>query len=169
MKNRVYFEKFLSEDDFEYFSSLVLNEKVMVMNYGRVFLLEEAKYIYEWLLKKSKKHENFGGYKVFQRDSNTFIGYGALLPKDDLTEVEIEYMLFPEYWGKGYGTEIAMELLKKAEEAKSIQKVIANIDPNNIGSKKILLNSGFVSCKLYKNPDDGSPVEMFSRTIIHSI
>ena len=65
MKNRLYFEKFLSEDDFKYYSSLVLNEKVMVMNYGRVFLLEEAKYIYEWLLKKTKSLKGLEALRFF--------------------------------------------------------------------------------------------------------
>lgn len=166
LKNRIYFDKFVSEDDFHYFIDLVTNEKVMIMNYGRVFTLEEANQLYKGMLKRNKRHDDFGDFKVFQRDTNTFIGLGTLSINNDFTECELEYMLLPEYWGKGYGSEIAGELIKKAEDTKSIQKITAYIDPNNIGSKKILLNNGFVSCKLYKNPDDGSPVEMFSKEIL---
>ncbi|GCD10554.1 GNAT family N-acetyltransferase [Clostridium tagluense] len=165
MANRIYFKKFLCEDDFQYFLKLVFNEKIMVMNYGRVFLLEEAKKCYKRLLEDNKKNEGFGSFKVFEMNTNVFIGSGALVISDDLTEAEVEYMILPEYWGKGYGSEIVRELLNKAEETKSIQRVTAITDPNNIGSKKILLSNDFVSCKIYEI-DDGSPAEMFSKQII---
>ncbi|MGH4123838.1 MAG: GNAT family N-acetyltransferase [Clostridium sp.] len=70
--------------------------------------------------------------------------------------------MLPAYWGKGYGSKIVGELLNKAEGTKSIQQVIAITSPNNIGSKKILLNNDFVSCKIYEI-DDGSPAEMFTK------
>ncbi|MBZ9623800.1 GNAT family N-acetyltransferase [Clostridium sp. FP2] len=168
MTNRIYFKKFLSEDDFQYFLNLVLNEKIMVMNYGRVFLLEEAKKCYKRLLENNKRHKDFGHFKVFETATNIFIGSGALSINDDFTEAEVEYLLLPEYWGKGYGSEIVGELLNKAEGTKSIQQVTAITDPNNIGSKKILLNNDFVSCKIYEI-DDGSLAEMFSKKIIHPV
>ena len=168
MENRIYFKKFLLEDDFQYFLKLVLNEKAMVMNYGRVFQLEEAKECYKDLLENSMKHEPFGSFKVFEKATNAFMGSGALIINNDFTEAEIEYMLLPEYWRKRYGSEIVRELLRKAEETVSIQHVTAIIDPNNIASKKILLNNGFVSCKIYKI-DDGSLAEMFSKKIVHSV
>lgn len=42
MMNRIYFEKFLYDDDFKYYSSLIFNEQVMTMNYGRIFTMAEA-------------------------------------------------------------------------------------------------------------------------------
>lgn len=166
-KNRIYFEKFNTKDDFKYFLKLVFNEEVMALNYGRIFTLEEAEYLYNYALDTNSKYEDFGEYKVFDSATNTFIGTCGFLPNEDLSEAEIEYLLLPEYWGMRYGSEIAGMLLKKSEKIKSIQKVIANLDPKNMGSKKILLNSGFVSCKLYENPDNGSPVEMFIKEIVH--
>ena len=88
------------------------------------------------------------------------------LVNDNFTEVEVEYSLLPEYWGKGYGSEIAENLLKKVEETKGMQRATAIIDPNNIASKKIVLKNGFTSCKLYEI-DDGSPAEMFSKKVIY--
>lgn len=166
MNSRIYFEKFLTEDDFQYFLRLALNEDVMVMNYGRVFTSEEAEKVYKKILEENKKHEDFGQYKVFERNTNEFIGLGGLSISNDLAEVDLEYLLLPEYWRKGYGSEIAEVLLKKTEELKSIKKVTATIDPNNIGSRKILLKNGFVSCKTY-TIEDGSLAEDFSKEIVH--
>jgi len=168
MSNRIYFKKFLYETDFQYFLNLVSNEKIMTMNYGRVFSLEEAKKFYSRLLENNKKNEDFGSFKVFEMNTNIFIGSGALVISDDFTEAEVEYMLLPGYWGKGYGSEIVRELLKKAAQTMSIKQVIGIIDPNNIASKKILLNNSFVSCKIYEI-DDGTLAEMLSKKIIHPI
>jgi len=169
LKNRIYFEKFLSDDESHYFLDVATNEKVAVMNYGRVFTFEEAKQIYEGMLKINRLHESFGYFKVFLKDTSTYIGLGALVVDDDLLEGELEYMLLPEYWGQGYGNEIAEELLKTAESTKSIVRIEAITDPNNIGSKKILLNNCFVSSRLSENSDNGSIVEIFSKKIVHSI
>lgn len=87
--------------------------------------------------------------------------------KDDLTEAEIEYMLLPNYWRQGYGSEITTKLLKIAREADGIQTLVANVKPDNIGSKTILLKTGFTHCKFFKNLDNGSPVEMFNKNIVH--
>ena len=165
MNNRIYFERFNTMYEFQYFLKLVLNEDVMIMNYGRAFTMEEAEKVYKRFLKNNKKHEDFGQFKVFEKVTNTFMGLGGLSLNDDLTEVDLEYLLMPEYWGKGYGSEIAKILLKQAEELGSIKKVTATIDPKNIGSRKILLKNGFTSLGSY-TIDDGSLAEDFCKEIV---
>ncbi|WP_346939834.1 GNAT family N-acetyltransferase [uncultured Clostridium sp.] len=165
MDERIYFEKILSKDDFEYFLDLVSNEKVMVMNYGRVFTLEEAKKVYKGILEKNEVHEDFGQFKVFEVTTNAFIGLGGLIISDDFTKAEVEYLLLPEYWGMGYGSEIVSKLLNKAEGMKSIQQVTGIVDPSNIASRKILIKNGFSSCKV-SEIEDGSLAEVLSKKII---
>lgn len=167
MDNRIYFEKFASEEDFEDYLKLVLNEQVMKMNYGRVFTLEEAKMLYARVLKKNKIHEDFGDLKLFESDSKSLIGICSLSVNKELTEAEVEYLLLPGYWGKGYGTETLVKLLNMAQGTKSIEKITAITDPCNKASKKMLLNNGFVSCKVYEI-DDGSLAEEFSKKMDNS-
>lgn len=168
MKSRISFEKFLSDDEFHLFLEVATNEKVAVMNYGSVFTAEEARQIYEGILKINSLHENFGYYKVFQKETGTYIGLGALVVDEDLLEGELEYMLLPKYWGQGYGNEIVEELIKTAESTKSIVRIMAITAPNNISSKKILKNNSFVSSKLSENPDNGSIIEIFYKELNHS-
>lgn len=167
MENRIYFEKIASEDDFKYALELDLNEKVMEMNYGRVFTLDESKMIFEYMLRCGKEHDKFGYFKAFEVSTNKFIGIGGLPVDDELTEAELEYLLLPEFWGKGYGSEIARLLLNTAEETESMKKVSATISPDNIGSKKILLKNGFEPWRIYRIIDDGSLAEDFSKEIVH--
>ena len=114
----------------------------------------------------NKNYEDFGYFKVFKKDTKNFIGLGAIILNNDFSEAEIEYMLIPDYWRKGYGSEIVRNLLKKAEDTKRIHKVIAITDPNNFVSKKILFNNGFTSSKIFEI-EDGSLAEIHSKEIMH--
>ena len=136
------------------------------MNYGRVFTIDESILTYKGIMINNKNYEDFGYFKVFEKYTNNFIGIGAITINNDFSEAEIEYMLIPDYWGKGYGSEIVRNLLKKSEETKRIHKVIAITDPNNFVSKKILFNNGFVSSKIFEI-EDGSLAEMHSKEIMH--
>lgn len=168
LKSRLSFEKFLSADEFQLFLEVATNEKVAVMNYGSVFTAKEVRQIYEGILKINMLHESFGYFKVFLKETGTYIGLGALVVDEDFLEGEVEYMLLPEYWGQGYGNEIVEELVKRAESTKSIVRIMAITDPNNISSKKILKNNSFVLFKLSENPDNGSVIEIFCKELIHS-
>ena len=161
----IYLKKFLSEDDFQYFLTLVSNEKVMEMHFETVFQLEDAKRYYKHLLENNNDHKDFGSFKVFETATNNFIGLGELSISEDLTEADIEFVLLPDYRGNGYGREIVGQLLKKAEETKSIQRVRAVINPNFIASKKVLLSTGFVSCEIFES-DNGLPGEILIKEII---
>ena len=79
-------------------------------------------------------------------------------------EAEIEYMLFPEYWGVGYGSGIVDVLLEKIKEPKTIKQVTAIVELNNLASKKILTNHGFFSQKIYET-EDGSLAESFIKKL----
>jgi RimJ/RimL family protein N-acetyltransferase len=160
LSNRIYFEKFHSEDEFLYYWSLTSNEKAMVINYGRAFTIDEAKYLFNHMLMTNLKYKDFGYFKVLESSSNTFIGLGAVVANDSCTEAEIEYMLLPDYWGNGYGSEIAAALLHKAYSVSDIQQVAAITSPNNAASKKILTKLGFLSQKVYEI-EDGSLAELY--------
>lgn len=168
MKSRIYFEKFNTKDDFKLFLILSSNEKVMKMNYGRVFTLEESINYYSKMLENNKVNEAFGTFKVFERDTNVFIGMGALVLNQDLTEAEVEYLLLPEFWGRGYGTEIVQNLLKKTGVLSTLQQVVATIDPKNIASKKILIRNGFKGKKFYK-VDDDTQAELLVKKVISKL
>jgi len=72
--------------------------------------------------------------------------YILLYETEDLPrKAEIGYMLLPEFWGRGFGNEIAEALLKIAISDPNLTRVYANTDPNNVASRKILINNGFTS------------------------
>lgn len=156
------FEKF-NKSDFDDYFQLVSNERVMAQITERAIPLEEAQVNYQKLIEANEKYEVFGSYKVWDRTTNEYIGLGHLtLNENDIEEAEMGYMILPQYWGKGYGSTIASQLIEIAKQTKlSLLKAI--IDPENIASRKILINHGFTSEKLCEI--DGLPGEILSLTI----
>lgn len=163
MNKGIYLEKFTSMDFDKYFK-LVSNERVMAMITGRAISLDEAVKRYNSVLSNNKLHNLFGNFKVMEISTNKFIG-SALLKVEERssTEAELGYMLLPDYWGKGIGSEIAKLLIDKAKESKQINKIIAIIDPNNIASRKILIKNGFTTHMICEM--DGLPGEILSMKI----
>ena len=160
---RIDIRKF-SEKDFKEYFQLVSNEKIMSMITGRALQREEAEKRYERLLRGNKIHEAFGSFMIFEKKSGCYIGYGKMVPDaEKKTEAETGYMLFPEYWGRGYATEITKLLVEKAEKTGILDRVTAIIDPENTASRNVLLKNGFISEKICDI--DGLPGEVLGKKL----
>ena len=132
-------------NDFTLYYQLVSNKQVMAQITERAIPLEEARTNYENLLNRNEKYKVFGSYAFFHPETEVFIGFGHItLNEQKSDEAELGYMLIPEHWGKGYGSEIAEILIALAEQT-NVKELKAIIDPANIASKKILINQGFTS------------------------
>lgn len=69
-------------------------------------------------------------------------------------------MLLPQYWNKGYGTNLVNLLLQKANETHKEAAIIAITNPTNTYSKRILQRAGFELVKQYVN-EDNEPAELY--------
>ncbi|QNL49407.1 GNAT family N-acetyltransferase [Olivibacter sp. SDN3] len=163
MAYRIYIEKF-NAGDFDAYYSLVSNLEVMAMITERAITLDEAKKDYNHLLENNDVHDVFGNFKVYEYSSNHFIGLAKLEVKAKYDhEAELGYMILPEFWGMGYGKEIASFMLDKASKQPTLKKVSAVIDPKNTASKKILLNHNFTTEKV--GEIEGLPGEILSKVL----
>lgn len=153
-------EKYRAEDR-ELYEELVFNEEIMSMNYGRVFSKEEADMVFRYILDANSGNGLTGYYKVF---TDEYIGLGALTFNEEECALEIEYMLLPEYWGLGYGSELAAILTEIAGDSGLADTVNAITDPDNERSGKILLKNGFRLVKNYIN-EDGEPAVLYSKEL----
>ena len=163
MKPRFYLEKLLPRD-FESFYALTGNEKVMAMITERALSKEEALKKFNYFLENNKIHKSFGSFKVLEAGSSKLLGFAKLeITKEKPEEAELGYMLLPEFWGNGFGNEIAETLLEVAIWDPNLTRVYANTDPNNVASRKILINNGFASEEV--GEIDGLPSEIFGRQV----
>lgn len=100
------------------------------------------------LLQKAIHHFEEHGFSfgtVFEKASNKIIGQAGILYlafDDTQPEIEIGYRLHPDYWKKGYATELARALIQWGFKHLSTNKLIAVIQPENQGSRRVLERAG---------------------------
>lgn len=70
------------------------------------------------------------------------IGYYRMKPEH--YRAEVGYMIFPEYHGKGIVSEALQKVVRYGFEEMKLHSIEAVLDPENIGSEKVLLKNGFV-------------------------
>lgn len=101
--------------------------------------------------KQWKNHNPYGGFSVFSRDEDTFLGHVALF-EDEPGTAELWYLFAKEHWGKGYATEAVTAIAKEfipmlvargyLVQGKALQTIVATAKPDNAGSIKVLEKLG---------------------------
>ncbi len=147
--------------DYPLFHTLVTNEPAMRMNLGRPLTKAEAEQFFEAVKWENAKDSALGYYKVFTlaQGSPSFLGMGVLQQNDDYQAIEVEYMLLPQYWNRGYGTALLRASIGLAVSFQSSCDLIAILDPQNTYSKRMLCHAGE---KQYLNAEN-DPVELYRR------
>ncbi|CAN7154066.1 GNAT family N-acetyltransferase [Bosea sp. LjRoot90] len=84
-----------------------------------------------------------GPYAVFAKEDGRFIGRGGLLFVEHSGEVEVNYMLDPGAWGRGYARELAAKCLEISFGRMCLSKIIATTNPDNVSSRRVLEKLGF--------------------------
>ena len=79
----------------------------------------------------------YGRFAVELKETGKVIGFCGIkyLPEINLPEVGYRYL--PQHWGKGIGTEAAKVCVEFARDDLNIEKLIALIIPENIGSIRV--------------------------------
>ena len=77
---------------------------------------------------------------IVQHDG-TEIGECSLTVADDQT-AEIGFMLLPQFWRRGFGTEVVQQLLEKADQLQ-VTEVTATTDVKNTAAVQLLTKMGF--------------------------
>ena len=82
-------------------------------------------------------------WRIILQDSAEFIGLaGMTLSNDKFRLGEIYYKLLPEYWGKGYATEVAKNLILAGFDKFQLHKVEAGVATDNERSIRVLEKVG---------------------------
>jgi [ribosomal protein S5]-alanine N-acetyltransferase len=106
--------------------------------------INETKKLIEALIKaKFKTPRDLITWKICLKDTGQFIGLAGLTLSNDKFKLgEIYYKLHPDYWGKGYATEVAKRLVKSGFDDFDLHKVEAGVATGNIRSIRVLEKIG---------------------------
>ncbi|MBC5815615.1 MAG: GNAT family N-acetyltransferase, partial [Candidatus Eremiobacteraeota bacterium] len=87
------------------------------------------------------KKAGFGMW-VFREHSGEAAGHAGLFPARTDNEIETGYIVRPEYWGRGYASEMCAAVLQVGFENLNLDVIIANAEPSNIASRRVMEKSG---------------------------
>jgi len=91
-------------------------------------------------------------WTFIERSSGQAMGYGGLFEIDSsLASAEIGYGLMPEFWGRGFMTEIVAEMVRMGFEDLALSSIHALVVPGNEASEQVLLRQGFQPTGLLKD------------------
>ena len=92
---------------------------------------------------KGKDPQSRYTWRIILKNSGEFIGItGMTLSNNKFRLGEIYYKLLPEYWGKGYATEVARQLIITGFNTFHLHKVEAGVATENERSIRVLEKAG---------------------------
>lgn len=125
------------EEDFNLIHN-ILRDKEIMYAWGHGFSKKETM---EWIEKNRVRYKNEGYsyFSVFEKETKKFIGLIGPLIEDINGEkhIGVAYILDKRYWGFGYATEGVSACIKYAFDFLHVNKVIAEIRPENINSCRV--------------------------------
>ncbi|MDI1442681.1 GNAT family N-acetyltransferase [Polyangium sp. 6x1] len=91
----------------------------------------------------SYERHGYGLWGVALKETEELIGMSGLLKREQYDDTDIGYAFLPEFRGGGYAFESGSAVLRIADEALSLRKVIALVSPANAASIGLLKKLGF--------------------------
>ena len=117
-------------------------------------------YIEKNYLSSYAKH-GYGPYLVELREGGAPIGSCGLYMRNNLDYPDVGYAFLPEYGGKGYASEAAIEVMAFAEKL-GLTKILGITDKNNTASIRLLEKLGLSEIGTYTFTDETEAVLLFS-------
>jgi len=128
--------------DAEFFAQVLTNTEVQKYTGG-------IKASFDQTLQHIKRSPcDLNSFYIIETSSKIKIGYLAFVPNSYFSEDEPLISLLPEYWRKGYGSEILATLKEKWLQEHDQMSVTVN--PQNVSSIELLRKHGFVYVEEYQ-------------------
>lgn len=139
---RLIVRRFTADDYDNYY---LLQGDPEVMRYIRpVKTRKESDAKFEETILYAAAHPYLGQWAVVEKHSGNFIGSFVIIPiPDDIERIQLGYSFLPEYWGKGFATEVTREGVNYFYNKTPLTEIYGVTETPNIASQKVLLKNGF--------------------------
>ena len=108
-------------------------------------------------------------WKIILTETGEFIGLaGMSLSCDRFRLGEMYYKLYPDFWGRGYATEVCKTLIRAGFDKFNLHRVEAGVATENIRSVRVLEKSGMTREGLLRKilPIRGTWVDNYHYAIV---
>ena len=148
----------LRQSDLDDYYMIVGDSEVMAYITGEAYSFQEAETELRRFVDRFGKHPVLGVWVAERNEDKAFVGIGGLIQVAE-GSVDLGYRVLKEYWGSGYGFEIAKLLIEKAKSGK-MDYLVAEVELENEASLNILEKLGFEEVEIKRN-EMGNEVVFF--------
>lgn len=96
----------------------------------------------ERILGYYERHPGLGTWATIERSTGACVGMHVLNYIRGETIVQVGYILFREFWGRGYATEMARALLRYGFVDRGIPRIAGITDLDHVVSQRVLVKIG---------------------------
>lgn len=111
------------------------------------------------------RHPGFGIWATLERATGAVAGLHLLNNIRGTDLIQVGYLLFPEYWGRGYATEMCIGLLRYGFADLGLARISAITDLPHAASQRVLLKAGLQRRgeRSFAEYSNGAPLAFFER------
>lgn len=138
---RLYARRFQT-DEFELLYRL--HRDAQVMRYaGGATTREATQAVWnERVVRYYNEHPDLGIWLTCERDSGEPVGVHLLNHLRGESLIQVGYLLYPEFWGRGYATEMARAVMHYGFTEAALPQIVAITDLDNLNSQHVLQKVG---------------------------
>ena len=139
-------------DDLDWLTTLYRNENVTRHLGGRRDPADVGEMLRVRVLEYYERHPGLGIWMTVERETSTRIGFHLLNHIQGESLIQVGFVLDQPAWGRGYGTEMALPVLRYAFRDLGLARVHAMATLENLASQRILTKIG-----LHRNGERAFP------------
>ncbi len=160
---RLYLRR-ITQSDLNYLLKLDSNPEVMRYIGPVKTERDQIQRVIDYIIDYYSQKPGLGIFAAITKDTQEFIGWFELANLEKTEEIELGYRLLPEFWDKGYASEMSTVLRDYAFDKIGLQRIAGITHHENFASQRVLQKTGLIYQKdaHYYNLD----VKYFSLTKI---
>lgn len=129
-------------DDFDLLHRLHSDPQVMRYVGGTLPRAKSEEMLQGRILEYYERHPGLGIWATLERATGDCIGLHLLNHIQGETYIQVGYLLYPEYWGRGYATEMCREIVRYGFAELGLPRIVGITDMANVESQRVLLKAG---------------------------
>ena len=131
-------------DDLDLYARLSANPHVMRYVGGVKTRAQSEESFKTRVLEYYEQFPGLGIWATTMRSGGECIGLHLLNNIQGETHIQVGYLLFPEYWRRGFATEMCVRLLRYGFAERELPVICAITNLPNVESQRVLLKSGLI-------------------------
>lgn len=152
-------------EDYDWLVRLHADERAM-REIGGVMTPEATRtFLRQRVLDYYAQHPGLGIWVTFERDGGAVVGCHLLNNIRGDTLIQVGYYLWPQFWGRGYATEMCVGVLRYGFAGLGLPRIHAITNLPHTASQKVLAKAGLQRAGERSFPaySDGAPLAFFQR------